>query len=173
MKNIYQHNIDLKKIRVDNTDKEAFSQELIKIPYRGYEVEELADGRKIVIAKPGGKSVYGRPKKEDFLVFIYNPEDDTLWQISHNQILVDVMNKVSENKEEAKRFLALMERTYKGEEPTEFIDEIRTLHFSSGEEPEALIKAYKWIWGQEDVNYPNGEGRLMSWKAYQEIIADL
>ena len=39
---------------------------LIDLPYRGYEVEELSDGRKIVITKPGGKSVYGRPKKEDF-----------------------------------------------------------------------------------------------------------
>jgi len=173
MKNIYQHNIELKKIRVDNTDKETFSQKLVELPYRGYEVEELSDGRKIVITKPGGKSVYGRPKKEDFLVFIYNSENNSLWQISHNQILEDVTQKVQENKNEAKKFLSLMERTYNGEEPTDFIDEIRALNFSSGESPEALIKAYKWIWGQEDINYPNGEGRLMSWKAYQKIIANL
>ena len=124
MKNIYQHNIELKSIRINNADKVAFSQNLIDLPYRGYEVEELSDGRKIVITKPGGKSIYGRPKKEDFLVFIYNPNDNTL-------------------------------------------------NFASGETPEALIKAYKWIWGQEDVNYPIGEGRLMSWKEYQEIIANL
>ena len=126
MKNIYQHNIELEPIRINNADKATFSQKLIDLPYRGYEVEELSDGRKIVITKPGGKSVYGRPKKEDFLVFIYNPNDNTLWQISHKQILED-----------------------------------------------ALIKVYKWIWGQEDVNYPTGEGRLMSWKEYQEIIAKL
>jgi hypothetical protein len=136
-------------------------------------VEELPDNRKIVITKPGGKTVYGKPKKEDFLVFIYNPSDDSLWQISHSQILDDITNKVQENKEEAKKFLSLMERTYNGEEPADFIDNIRALHFVSGESPEALIKAYKWIWGQEDINYPNGEGRMMSWKAYQEIIADL
>lgn len=124
MKNIYQHNIELKSIRINNADKVAISQNLIDLPYRGYEVEELSDGRKIVITKPGGKSIYGRPKKEDFLVFFYNPNDNTL-------------------------------------------------NFASGETPEALIKAYKWIWGQEDVNYPTGEGRLMSWKEYQEIIANL
>ena len=173
MKNLYRHSIDLKKISIDNTDRNAFSQQLINLPYRGYEVEELPDNRKIVITKPGGKTVYGKPKKEDFLVFIYNPSDDSLWQISHSQILDDITNKVQENKEEAKKFLSLMERTYSGEEPADFIDNIRALHFVSGESPEALIKAYKWIWGQEDINYPNGEGRMMSWKAYQEIIADL
>lgn len=173
MKNLYRHSIDLKKISIDNTDRNAFSQQLINLPYRGYEVEELPDNRKIVITQPGGKTVYGKPKKEDFLVFIYNPSDDSLWQISHSQILDDITNKVQENKEEAKKFLSLMERTYNGEEPADFIDNIRALHFVSGESPEALIKAYKWIWGQEDINYPNGEGRMMSWKAYQEIIADL
>ena len=173
MKNLYRHSIDLKKISIDNTDRNAFSQQLINLPYRGYEVEELPDNRKIVITKPGGKTVYGKPKKEDFLVFIYNPSDDSLWQISHSQILDAITNKVQENKEEAKKFLSLMERTYNGEEPADFIDNIRALHFVSGESPEALIKVYKWIWGQEDINYPNGEGRMMSWKAYQEIIADL
>ena len=93
MKNIYQHNIELEPIRINNADKATFSQKLIDLPYRGYEVEELS--------------------------------------------------------------------------------EIRALNFASGETPEALIKVYKWIWGQEDVNYPTGEGRLMSWKEYQEIIAKL
>ncbi len=173
MKNLYQHAIDLKKISIDNTDRDTFTEKLINLPYRGYEVEELSDNRKIVITKPGGKSIYGRPKKEDFLVFIYNPCDDSLWQISHNQILDDINNKVQENKEEAKKFLSLMERVYNGEEPADFIDDIRALYFASGESPEALIKVYKWIWGQEDVNYPTGKGRMMSWESYQEIIENL
>lgn len=49
MKNLYQHSIDLKKICIDNTDKDSFSQKLMNLPYRGYEVEELPDNRKIVI----------------------------------------------------------------------------------------------------------------------------
>ena len=173
MKNLYQHSIDLKKISIDNTDRETFTEKLINLPYRGYEVEELPDNRKIVITKPGGKSVYGRSRKEDFLVYIYNPCDDSLWQISHEQILADTKNKVQENKEEAKKFLSLMERVYNGEEPADFIDDIRALHFFSGESPEALIKVYKWIWGQEDVNYPTGKGRMMTWEPYQEIIENL
>jgi len=32
-----------------------------------------------------------------------------------------------------------------------------------------LLKVYKWIWGQEDVNYPNGEGRWLSMNALIEL----
>ena len=41
MKNIYQHNIELEPIRINNADKATFSQKLIDLPYRGYEVEEI------------------------------------------------------------------------------------------------------------------------------------
>jgi hypothetical protein len=56
-----------------------------------------------------------------------------------------------------------------GQEPNDFIQEISELNFTTGETPETLIKVYKWIWGQEDVNYPNGEGRLMSWHSFIEL----
>jgi len=39
---------------------------------------------------------------------------------------------------------------------------------STGESPEVLLKAYKWIWGQEDVNYPTGKGRAMSWEGWKK-----
>ena len=61
-----------------------------------------------------------------------------------------------------------MERVKNGEEPNDFIKEIFNLTFTVGETPETLLKAYKWIWGQEDVNYPTGEGREMSWKCIAE-----
>ena len=67
----------------------------------------------------------------------------------------------------------LFEKTYNGEEPNDFIDEIRSLKFSSGESPEALIKTYKWIWGQEDVNYPNKLGRAMSWEGFKNAKKDI
>lgn len=172
-KNIYQHEIDLKPISIRNVAKEYFAQEIINLPYRGYEVEQCQDGRKIVITKPGGKSVYGMPKKEDIMVFIFNPIDNTLWQITHAQILEDVTEKCSENSKEGKMLIELLRRTLDGEEPNDFIGEILKLSFKNGEQPEELIKAYKWIWGQEDVNYPNGEGRYMSWKPYQNLYNTL
>ena len=103
-------------------------------------------------------------------MFIYNPEDSSLWQISHNQILEDIKKKVEENEDEAQKLLILLKRTFDGEEPDTFINEIRALSFQNGEKPEALIKVYKWIWGQEDINYPNGEGRFMSWHEYEKLM---
>lgn len=172
IKNIYNHKIDLEVIKIKNEDRITFAEKLIKLPYRGYQVEEISDGRKIVITKPGGKSVFGRPKKEDFLVFIYNPKDESFWQISHNQIFVDLKNKAEEDPIETLKILNLFERVYNGDEPDDLMKgfEVRKL---SGENYEALLKAYKWIWGQEDVNYPTGKGRGMSMEGLKELINKL
>lgn len=172
-RNIYVHTIDLQEISIFNVDRKLFAQQIVDLPYRGYEVEQCENGLKIVITKPGGKNVFGTLKREDILVFIQNPEDNTLWQISHKQILEDITGKLDENPQECKKLLLLLERTLNGEEPNNFINEISELDFVSGEHPEVLIKAYKWIWGQEDVNYPNGEGRYMSWQPYKEILESL
>ncbi len=173
IKNKYNHSIDLKKLRVRNMERNAFAQAIIAIEYRGYEVEQIDDGRKIVITKPGGKKAFGRPYKEDIMVFVYDPLDNSLWQVSHDQIINDVRAKVCEDKVRGKELLSLFERTYNGEEPDDFIEDIRKLSFMSGETPEALIKAYKWIWGQEDVNYPTKAGRALSWQSFQKMINEL
>lgn len=173
IKNKYYHKIDLKPLTIKNCDRKLFSQAIMNIDYRGYEVEQIADGREIVITKPGGKRAFGRPYKEDIQVFIYNPKDNSLWQISHDQILEDVKQKFLEDKNQGLTLFKLFEKTYNGEEPNDFIDEIRSLKFSSGESPEALIKTYKWIWGQEDVNYPNKLGRAMSWEGFKNAKKDI
>jgi len=173
IKNKYNHSIDLKELHIKNMERKAFAQAIIGIEYRGYEVEQIGDGRKIVITKPGGKKAFGRPYKEDIMVFIFDPKDDSLWQISHDQIINDVKDKVKENKVQGKKMLSYLERTYNGEEPEDFIEDIRKLSFISGEDPEVLIKAYKWIWGQEDVNYPTKAGRALSWQSFQEMINQL
>ena len=167
-KNYYTHSIDLKKIEIKNKPREEFRQILENIEYRGYEVEQLQNGNKIIITKPGGKSIYGRPKKEDFLVFIYNPKESGLWQITHKQIFQDIEAKVSENKDSVISLIDLLEQVKNGYEPNDFLDEINNLNFSIGETVETLLKVYKWIWGQEDINYPSGEGREMSWKGIEE-----
>ena len=66
--NIYEHSIDLKNISIKNASRDNFIEKLEKIPYRGYTVENISDGRKIVITKPGE---YNDPEWE------YYPE--TYW----------------------------------------------------------------------------------------------
>ena len=48
--------------------------------------------------------------------------------------------------------------------PDNVINE-RNLININGLEIEKLLKVYKWIWGQEDCNYPNAEGRWLSMNA--------
>jgi hypothetical protein len=171
-RNIYNHSIDLKRLRLKNAERNEFVARLEEIPYRGYEVEDITDGRKIVIVKPGGKQAWGKMRKEDFFVFIYSPSEQSLWQITHKQILEDLTQKAGADRIATIDILKAFEKVYKGEEPDDVLQAIR-LNNPIGENPEALLKAYKWIWGQEDVNYPTGQGRDMSWEGIKELLQKL
>lgn len=164
-KNLYKHEIDLIDLKVVNKPREEFRKILESIKYRGYEVEQLSDDRKIVITKPGGKFVYGKIQREDFMVWIHSPRDSTLWLISHKEIYNDIEEKGNIEPREAVKILDALEKVYNGEEPDDVLQK-NTLINPVGESPEALVKAYKWIWGQEDCNYPDGKGRAMSWEGW-------
>ena len=166
-KNIYPHQIELVGLNIRNTDREKFRKQIELIKYRGYEVEQISDGRKIVITKPGGKFTFGTVKKDDFMVWIYQPEDKTLWLISHKNILDDLEEKGLEDPANTIKIIDALERVYNGEEPDVVLQQAQlTTH--KGEIAELLLKAYKWIWGQEDVNYPDGKGRAMSWEGWSK-----
>jgi hypothetical protein len=175
-RNIYKHEIDLREMKIVNAPRDEFRQKLERIPYLGYEVEQLTDNRKIVISKPGGKSVYGKPKRDDFFVFVYDPEKNTLWQISHKQIREDIEEKYKFNSEATKALIALLKDVHSGKEPDELLSALSDPLFSPdapGEPIDLLLKVYKWIWGQEDVNYPTGKGRDMSMEGIEEIERSL
>jgi hypothetical protein len=164
-KNIYKHEIELKDLKIKNRPREEFRKLLEGIKYRGYEVEQLADGRKIVATKPGGKFTFGMIRREDFMVWVYNPNDSTLWLISHKDIYRDLEEKGNANPHETIKIIDALERVFNGKEPDEVIG-ATNLSNPLGEPPELLLKAYKWIWGQEDCNYPEGKGRAMSWEGW-------
>lgn len=165
--NLYTHEIDLTDLRIENAPRKEFQKEVEKIKYRGYEVESLADGRKILITKPGGKFTFGTIKREDFMVWIHNPIEGTLWLISHRNILEDLRKKGEVDAMATIQIIDALERVYNGESPDVVLQETQ-LKSLVGEPPEVLFKAYKWIWGQEDVNYPDGKGRAMSWEGLRK-----
>ena len=167
-KNIYEHEIDLTDLRIKNAPREAFRKQLEKIKYKGYEVEQISDGRKVVVTKPGGKFSFGTIRREDFMVWIYNPADKTLWLISHKNILEDLQNKGEVKPEETIEIIGALERVYNGEEPDEVLS-ATNLRSPVGEIPEVLLKVYKWIGGQEDSNSPDGKGRAMSWEGWGKV----
>lgn len=163
-KNIFNHNVQLIPLNIKNKARDAFRLELLDIPYLLYEVEVLSTGEKIVINKPGGKRSFGRLSRNDFMVFIYSPDNEGLWLISHNEILEDLRLKFQTNQNETENLIYGLLDVCNGYEPDDVINN-RNLKNINGLETEKLLKVYKWIWGQEDCNYPNAEGRWLSMNA--------
>ena len=168
LKNKYIHGITLSDLNLKNAPREEFRQKLEAVNYLGYRVESLADGREIVVTKPGGKFTYGSLRREDFMVWIHNREDESLWLISHNNIFSDLEAKGTENRDETIDLIDAMEEVFNGSEPDDVLTN-RKFSFQTGETPELLLKVYKWIWGQEDCNYPTGQGRDMSMESIREL----
>lgn len=171
--NIYKHTIDLSDLKIKNQPKDKFREALEKIKYRGYEVEQVSDGRKIVITKPGGKFSFGTIKRDDFMVWIYNPDEESLWLISHANISDDLKEKALCNPEETLLIIEALEKVYNGQEPDDILSNMKMINLC-GESLEVLLKVYKWIWGQEDCNYPppKYKGRVMSWEGWKKIDDD-
>jgi hypothetical protein len=171
--NIYKHTIDLSDLKIKNQPKDKFREALEKIKYRGYEVEQVSDGRKIVVTKPGGKFTFGTIKRDDFMVWVYNPDEESLWLISHANISDDLKEKAACNPEETVLIIEALEKVYNGEEPDDVLSNMKMIN-PCGESPEVLLKVYKWIWGQEDCNYPppKYKGRAMSWEGWKKIDDD-
>jgi hypothetical protein len=161
--NIYKHSIDLSRLEIKNRPREEFRKALEQIEYKGYEVEDISDGRKIIVTKPGGKFSFGTVKRDDFMVWVYKQDEDSLWLISHKNVFDDLEDKAVRDSKETLRIIEALTRVYNGEEPDDVLREM-SLKNPCGEIPEVLIKAYKWIWGQEDCNYPSPKykGREMS-----------
>lgn len=168
--NIYTHEINLSSLMIKNQPREEFRKALENIKYKGYEVESISDGRKIVITKPGGKFSFGTIKRDDFMVWIYSPDDDSLWLISHKNIFDDLESKAECDPKETLRIIEALNLVFNGEEPDGVLKRM-VFKNPCGELPEVLLKAYKWIWGQEDCNYPppKYKGREMSMVAINEL----
>ena len=167
-KNLFNHNVQLVPLNIKNAEQNTFRMELMNVPYLLYEVETLSTGEKIVINKPGGKRSWGRLSKNDFMVFIYSPDNEGLWLISHPEILEDLKLKYQADKKEAENIIYGLLDVCNGLEPDNVIIN-RKLKNIIGIETEKLLKVYKWIWGQEDCNYPTAEGR---WLSMNTILAE-
>jgi len=166
-RNIYIHKIALINLCIKNKPQNEFRDLLEQVDYLGYEVEEISDGRKIVITKPGGKFTFGKIRREDFMVWVHNPKDSSLWLISHKNILDDLKIKGELDPKETIKIIDTLEKVFNGSDPNDIVA-AGQLTNPIGELPEVLLKAYKWIWGQEDCNYPTGKGRLMSWEGWKK-----
>ncbi len=161
---IFKYNVNLVPLSIDNQERNAFRDELNNIPYLLYEVENLATGEKVAINKPGGKRNFGRLSRDDFMVFIFNPHEQSLWLISHGEISDDIAEKYEYDKAQALLLIKGLYYVCSGAEPDDVIARLQ-LGDTVGIPVETILKVYKWIWGQEDCNYPTKEGRWLSMRA--------
>lgn len=164
---IFKYNVNLVPLRIENQEQNGFREKLYDIPYLLYEVEQLSTGEVIAINKPGGKRNFGRLSRDDFMVFIFNPYEQSLWLISHNEISDDIAEKYAYDRNSAEKLIKGLYRVCCGEEPDNVIIDWK-LEDTIGIPVETLLKVYKWIWGQEDCNYPNKAGRWLSMNALTE-----
>lgn len=160
----FKHSVNLVPLKLDNKEQNTFRDELLNIPYLLYEVENLSTGEIIAINKPGGKRNFGRLSRNDFMVFIYNPDEESLWLISHQEISDDIAAKYEYDSSSAVLLIKALYRVCCGKEPDYVISEM-CLKDSVGINVETILKVYKWIWGQEDCNYPTKMGRWLSMNA--------
>ena len=158
---MFNYKVNLVPIDIPNQPQDEFRENLLHVPYLLYEVERLSNGDVIAINKPGGKRNYGRLSRDDFMVFICNPTEDTLWLISHDEISDDIAEKFEYNEQKAFSLLKGLYRVCCGEEPENVIYDLHIVD-TVGIPVETILKVYKWIWGQEDCNYPNKQGRWLS-----------
>lgn len=163
----FKYKVNLVPLNIPNAEPNSFRDKLNAIPYLLYEVEQISNGNKVVINKPGGKRSFGRLSRNDLMVFIYNPEDEILWLISHSEIFNDLLLKKADDEASAMNLVRGLFAVCCGDDPMITID-VLGLRDTVGLPVETILKVYKWIWGQEDCNYPNQKGRWLSMDAILE-----
>jgi len=149
----------VESIRIKNAPPNEFRQKVLQLPQLAYEVETLRDGRKILVTKPGGKSA------DDIMVWVYEGPMGSHWRPSHKLIQEDIKHKLSFHREKGLEVLEALQKVYEGEDPDDILAQNPHLGENlPGLPVDLILKAYKWIWVQEDCNYPppKYQGRKMS-----------
>jgi hypothetical protein len=171
----YPGSIRYLSITIPNTERNHMREVLNSLPFVAYHVETIEDGRKICITKPGGKQFWGTLQPNDYMVWIYDEERQDRWRISHSEIYEDIKTKLAANPTLASVFVDKLHEVCNGAEPNDMqLDSLRG-QFATlpGFPAELVLKTYKWIWGQEDCNYPNGKGRRLSMDPILELRQEM
>lgn len=166
---VYPGKITTVPLTIRNCALPQIRETVSAVPFVGYHVETLVDGRIICITKPGGKAPFGRMKADDFMVWIYDEKQDTRWRISHDEIKNDIEAKLKANVELASKSVDLLKAVCEGAEPSDHAKDFVQFAVLPGMSLELITKVYKWIWIQEDCNYPTGQGRWLSMNGILEL----
>lgn len=160
--------VQLYRHRIRNAPPAEFREQILKLPQLAYDMEDLRDGRKVVVTKPGGKSA------DNIMVWIYEGPEGAHWRPSHGLIYNDLEQKLIYNTRQGLAVIEALEQAFQGRDPENIIKENPNLGEDlPGLPVDLILKAYKWVWVQEDCNYPppRFHGREMSMRAIRNLRA--
>ena len=127
-------------------------------------MERLLDGRTVCINKPGNKG------PNDFFVIVYSEATEELWTVKHEELFADLREKLNDNREAGELIIAARQQVHDGEEPSSILATLPDICSGLPGAPADLwLKVYKWIFGQEDVNYEHGEGRGLTMRGILSV----
>ena len=160
-----------REIRIFSTQRRDIRHELINIfleeePGTGrgeecshykYYVDKTEAGNRIFLKRPARLN-----KGFDFEVHVEDTNfGTTRWRTmpSHNDIYSDLEEKAEEDPEEFEKVRQIVKALYE----CKAVDDktIRGLKFSTGHPIEAVLKAVKWLFIEQDMTYWNWSGRAM------------
>lgn len=129
-----------------------------KYPDGEYWVSQDISGYRVFIKKPGVKP--GSPK--DIAVSISYPNGSSK-SPTHKLLVSDYKQKCQDNPEIADALFSQIEQVMEGNEPDWQLE-----GDCPGLPVKILLHALKWVWIQEDRNYPPPrlQGRRMNWSTY-------
>lgn len=165
------------KLNVTGTRKEVRNQVITKFldeePGTGkgdecsryiYEVETLKSGGKIYLKRPAALN-----KGVDFTVHVENIKfrpRNMVDMPSHDNIIEDLKLKVVENPSEYGKVKDVISKLYNCEYVAD--SEYENICFNDGHPIDAILKAIKWLFIEQDVTYWNWSGRTMLYNGLKE-----
>lgn len=160
--------ISLFPLSIPNAIPAKFMEACNNIPLLGYHVESLADGSKVCVTKPGGKTF------QDFQVWVQKLDGEA-WRPSHREIYNDVEAKCAQDPKAGAEIIKALKQVHAGAEPEEIMKELSPeAKKLPGLLVELILKVYKWIFGQEDCNYPppKFQGRNMAMDGFDKLLKE-
>jgi hypothetical protein len=131
-----------------------------------YFVEKLKDNRRIFLLRPTFLN-----KGIDFQVWVEKMDGIEDKRPSHKDVMNDLNLKKSENPQNFKVLMELIDRVWNCEEPDQCLKEIN-LNFKNGFSVELLLKILKWLFIEQDITYWNYDGRTMLKTAIENHTKD-
>ena len=130
-----------------------------------YYVDTLSDGKRIMLKRPARLN-----KGFDFEVHVENTdfgENRYRTMPTHDNVYYDLEEKETSNPAEFVKVRAILKKLYNCEQVND--KQIRNLRFETGYDIEAILKAVKWLFIEQDITYWNWSGRNMLYSSLNEL----